>query len=119
MCSFALGYVSKPELLFRELSRIARRGASIFVSDLHPQALHAGWRRTFRAASGLFEIENHCHAYSEWLEAGLSSRLRLKDVFEPGFGEPEHRLMRSAGKDNLIEATSRIPAILATIWERV
>ncbi len=119
MCSFALGYVSELKSLFRELSRIARRGASVIVSDLHPQALNAGWRRTFYTASGPFEIASYCHLYSEWLEAGLESKLRLIDVFEPCFGEPEHRLMSIAGKERYIEATSQIPAILATIWERL
>ncbi len=119
MCSFALGYVSEPKSLFQELSRIARRGAGIFVGDLHPQALNAGWRRTFCAGSDLFEIESYWHSYSEWLRAGLQSSLRLRDVLEPAFGEPEHCIMRSVGQDHYIEATAGIPAILATIWERL
>ncbi len=118
ICSFAIGYVLDPEPLLNELSRITRRGGTVMISDIHPEALKAGWRRTFRGASDLFEIENHFHTYRRLREGCINAGLELKEVFEPCFGEPEHMIIRSVGKDEMISRTSNVPAILASVWQR-
>ena len=119
ICSFALGYLEDPDALFRELSRVTRRRGIVIVSDLHPQALQAGWLRTFRHSSDLFEIESHIYTYPQCLAAGLEANLVIREVLEPHFGEPEHLIMKSAGKEELIETTSSVPAILVMTWERL
>ncbi len=118
ICSFAIGYVPDPEPLLNELRRIARRRGTVVISDIHPEALKAGWRRTFRGASDVFEIKNHFHTYRQLREGGVNAGLELKEVFEPCFGEPEHVIIRNAGKDEMISRTSNVPAILASVWQR-
>ena len=48
VCSFALGYIERLDLAFREMARVARR---IVTSDLHPDAVRAGWVRSFRSGA--------------------------------------------------------------------
>ncbi len=117
VCSFAVGYIKQLISLFRDLSRVARRGGTVIVSDLHPRGLNAGWRRTFRNASGLFEIENHPHASTELLEAGRKADLRLGGILEPCFGEPELAILSCAGKHEQDDIRN-VPAVLITVWQR-
>jgi len=118
ICSFALGYLSDPELLLEELGRVTKRGGAIIASDLHPQALDAGWRRTFHYGSTLFEIENHAYSHDRIVHAGRCANLELREVIQPYFGEPEFAIIRSAGKTELINQVSHVPAILILAWER-
>lgn len=118
VCSFAFGYVSDPERLVEELGRVTKQGGTVIASDLHPKALDAGWRRTFYCGSTLFEIENHSYSCDQLVHAGRCANLELREVFQPYFGEPEFTIMRSAGKPELIEEVSSIPAILILAWER-
>ena len=118
ICSFALGYMRDPERLIEELGRVTKRGGAVIAGDLHPQALDAGWRRTFHCGSTLFEIENHSYSYDQLINAGRCANLELREVFQPYFGEPELAIMRSAGKVELIEEALHVPAILILAWER-
>ena len=118
ICSFALGYAKDPERLIEELGRVTKRGGMVIASDLNPQALDAGWRRTFQRGSALFEVENHSYRYDQLVNAGRCANLELREVSQPYFGEPELAIMRGAGKSELIEKALQVPAILILAWER-
>ncbi len=118
VCSFSLGYMSSCRQVIGELGRIARRGATVLVSDLHPCAYQAGWRRSFRRESRMFEIENECHATAELLDAGREVGLERLEIIEPHFGEAEEMIMNRNGKGRLFSEVSAIPAILAIEWQR-
>src|SRR5512146_2229382 len=47
ICSFVLGYVPDLENFVRQLARVARRGADLFISEFHPEAGARGWHRSF------------------------------------------------------------------------
>ncbi|HVW83905.1 MAG TPA: class I SAM-dependent methyltransferase, partial [Bryobacteraceae bacterium] len=53
LCSFALGHIPSPLPVLREMGRIARQ---VIVTDMHPLAIAAGWKRSFRAERDVFEI---------------------------------------------------------------
>ncbi len=118
VCSFSLAYMSSCRQVIGELGRIAGRGATVLVSDLHPHACRAGWQRSFRIGSEVFEIEHECHAAGELLEAGAQAGLELREIIEPHFGEAEEIIMKLAGKGQLFAEVSAIPAILAIEWRR-
>ncbi len=115
--SFSVGYTDCLGRQLQELNRVARRGARIVVSDLHPRACQLGWRRSFRYKSQVYEIEHRCYAVDQLLEAGRTAGMTLRDVLEPHFGEPEYRTMREAGKAGSIDEVSSVPAVLAVEWE--
>ncbi len=118
LCSFCLGYTESPDRVLAELCRTTRHGGTVVVSDFHPEAHHLGWRRSFRVGVDVFEIENYCHSLDQLVAAGQRTGMRLKGVLEPHLGEPEGRIMQAAGRQDLMEQLSAIPAVLIIEWER-
>ena len=118
MCSFCIGYAVSPDQVLAELCRVTRYGGSVLVSDFHPAAHEAGWRRSFRSGSEVFEIECYRHTPAQLFAAGQRTGMRLRQVLEPHLGEPERHIMSGAGKEDLLEQFSAVPAVLIIEWER-
>jgi malonyl-CoA O-methyltransferase len=83
----ALGHVSELEPAYREVTRVARHGAHVIVSDFHPVAARAGHARTFRDRHGERRvIEHHVHEIEDHLgaahSAGLTRSARLECVVD-------------------------------------
>jgi ubiquinone/menaquinone biosynthesis C-methylase UbiE len=57
ICSFALGHLRDLGPTVRELARVTKPQADVFVSDLHPEAYARGWRVGFRDGRNALEIE--------------------------------------------------------------
>ncbi len=119
MCSFCLGYAESPDQVLAELCRVTRYGGSVLVSDFHPDAHQAGWRRSFRSGSEVFEIECYRHTPSRLIAAGQRTGMRLRQVLEPRLGEQEQHILERAGKGDLLEELSAIRAVLIIEWERI
>jgi ubiquinone/menaquinone biosynthesis C-methylase UbiE len=118
LCSFALGYVASPQQAIAEMARVTRRGAHVIATDLHPTATAAGWKRTFRAAELVYEIDHHPHPIQAWEAAAESAGLLLNWRLDACFAEPEQQIFRQAGKDSCFAEMSRIPALLAMCWTK-
>lgn len=103
ICSFALGYARSPVQALAEMKRVARL---VLVSDLHPEALRAGWVRSFRAHGQKYEIAHTGYSLP-------ASTWRV----EASFGEPERAIFERAGKGDHFEDASQIPAIFIGGWE--
>src|SRR5579872_6641485 len=52
ICSFALGHLSDLRGVAREVGRVTKPRADVYVSDLHPQAYRLGWQTGFRDSRG-------------------------------------------------------------------
>jgi SAM-dependent methyltransferase len=115
VCSFALGYIDRLDLAFREMARIARR---IVTSDLHPDAVRAGWVRSFRSSSGSYEIEHHDHLWDRIETCARAAGLRPSWKLDASFGEPERVLFERTGKADVFIGARRMPAILISAWVR-
>jgi ubiquinone/menaquinone biosynthesis C-methylase UbiE len=115
ICSMAIGYVPDVNNLFRELARVSR---SIVVSDLHPAAVEAGWRRGFVAAGRHYEIEQFAHSTAQLDEAARACGFRLDWRTVAHLGEPERTIFARAGREQSFAAACDIPALLATCWVR-
>ncbi|HYK90163.1 MAG TPA: methyltransferase domain-containing protein [Acidobacteriota bacterium] len=118
ICSFSVGYMCNPDRLISELGRVVRHGGTILISDLHPRAHQMGWRRSFRSGADVYEIKSSAHSAGRLIHSGQAAGLRLKEIFEPRISEPERRLMQEAGKAELFDEVSAIPAVLIVEWER-
>ena len=116
ICSMALGYIPELKDLFRELARVSRR---IIVSDLHPAAVEAGWRRGFVAAGHRYEIEQFLHTPAQLDEAAADAGLRLEWRLVANLDEPEREIFERAGRARAFAAASGIPALIATCWVRL
>jgi SAM-dependent methyltransferase len=118
LLSFALSYIEDPAPALREVSRVTRSGAVIALSDFHPAALEAGWKRTFRRATELYELQSFRHGRATLQELGSDMGWRLEAVLEPCLGEPERELMRAAGREDLFEQAATHPAVLIILWRK-
>ena len=109
ICSLGIGYA--PECL-TELARVTRPGGTLLVSDLHPEAMRRGWRRSFEVGGELIEVASHAYALSD-LQA-----LRLQPVrlLEAGFGEPERQIFERTGKSSRFEELRALPAVFVAQW---
>ena len=115
ICSFALGYLPSPEPAFREMARTSHR---VIVSDLHPEAVQAGWVRSFRAGDLKCRVSSHHHPRPLLYHCAKAAGLRPAWQLEPRFGEPERALFMQAGKGRAFEAAQQIPAVLISCWTR-
>ena len=115
MCSFGLGYLDSIAGAMAEMARIARR---VIVSDLHPAAVAAGWSRSFRAGTRVYEIRSYSHAFDALDDAARAVGFELHWETEAHFGEPERALFQAAGKEDRFLSAQQIPAIFARCWGR-
>ncbi len=115
VCSFTVGYLEFPELLFDELARVARR---VIVSDLHPEAVRHGWTRSFRAAGRRYEVEHYDHSAARLDVAARAAGLQSDWREDLCFDEPERHIFTAAGKERAFEDVRSIPAVLIAAWTR-
>ncbi len=115
VCSFALGYIEHLDLAFREMARVARR---IIASDLHPDAVRFGWVRSFRKGDDRYEIDHYDHSWAAIQAHARAAGLRLVWKVDAFFGEQERVLFERAGKGSAFATAQRVPAVLASAWER-
>jgi len=111
ICAFALGYA--PHGL-AELRRLTRPGGVILVSDVHPEALRAGWTRTFRHRDDVIAVEHEPYSLEDLRLPGL----RLTALVEPKLGEPERAVFDKAGRLHRFDEATRHAAIFVARWTR-
>ena len=113
ICSFALSYLPSSTAAFSEMARVARR---IIISDLHPEAMMAGWTRSFRSDGQSWQIEHFNHGLADLDRVAKAAGMRLQWTAEAAFDLPELPLFEIAGKRNMFNEVSRTPAVFATSW---
>jgi ubiquinone/menaquinone biosynthesis C-methylase UbiE len=118
LSSFCVSYVEDMPAMFAGLARIVKPGGRIIISDIHPSAASAGWKRTFRSAGKLYEMNLAASPNKNPFRAGLDAGLTLWRVLEPRFGEAERPLFEKAGKGDSFETVAAIPALLVSLWDR-
>lgn len=109
---FVLSYCADLELVAREVARIARPGAVVFVSDVHPETeQRLNWRRTFAADDSTVTMPSVRHSIAEVIKqferAGFDCAVNL----ELSFGAEEVPIFASAGKADGLKAIGDLPAI--------
>lgn len=113
ICALAFGYLESP---MPELIRATRNRGSIFVSDVHPQALDRHWTHSFRSGSQVYEIAHRRYDLAELLQ---TDGLLLAGFSEPSFGWPELEVFRRGGKQSSFQEMCEFPAIYIAHWIRL
>jgi ubiquinone/menaquinone biosynthesis C-methylase UbiE len=111
ICAFTLGYAPAS---FAELGRIVRSGGTVFVSDVHPDALRRGWKRTFRHDGVAIEIAHQSYALEDLKAPGLEPA----QLMEPCLGLPEKAIFEHAGCADRFAEAARWPAIFVAQFIR-
>lgn len=89
-CRLVLGHLRDPSPAYREFHRVCIPGGYVFVTDIHPDAIRAGHRRTFNDQAGVaHEIEHYEHNnHSDMArQAGLKIVMARDGVIGPSLRE--------------------------------
>lgn len=119
ICSFALGHIRDLGSMVRELVRVTKPGADLFVSDLHPDAYGRGWRVGFRDHSCAVEIETFSRATEEILRPFCSHGFECITQAPLRLGEPERPIFVRAGKSDRFAEACQSPAVLVLHFKRL
>lgn len=111
ICSFALSHIQDLKQTARELARVMRPNAVVFVSDLHPEAYARGWRTGFRDGEGACQIETIPRAAEQVVRAFFSGGFECVTHVALCLGDAERRILVRAGKRDVSELF-RVPAVL-------
>jgi ubiquinone/menaquinone biosynthesis C-methylase UbiE len=118
ICSFAAGHIHDMESVARELGRVMKAGADVFVTDLHSEAYARGWRVGFRSGVTAVQIETHPRTADEIVRVFGVNSFQCEMHETLWLGEPERPIFERAGKlDAFIEAC-RWPAVLVCHFRR-
>ena len=118
MCALSLGHMPPAEVTVAALARALAPGGRLIVSDFHPEASRAGWKRTFREGDAVYEVENHPYSIEAVCAAVAQMGFELLELSEPSFGEEERGVFLRAGREDLFERARGRPAIFSAVFER-
>jgi SAM-dependent methyltransferase len=116
--SFLLSYVEDLQGLASEAARIARPGAVLLLSGVHPATRGYGWKRTFSRVYQVVEIQTHPNALSDLHCATDRAGFEAIDSLEVPFGEQERTIFFDAGRPDLFEWVRGLPALFIARYRR-
>jgi cytosine/adenosine deaminase-related metal-dependent hydrolase/ubiquinone/menaquinone biosynthesis C-methylase UbiE len=112
LSSFMTSYLEDLDAFARQVRRLLRRDASIFLADLHPDTAAAlRWRRGFHANGSFVSIATQSRPVTEVLRSFEALGIEVNALVEPHFGDPECELFKRAGKMDAFNAATGLPAI--------
>lgn len=112
--TLAIGHLRPISRAMAEIARIAAPGATVMVTDFHPDALRRGWKRTFKSGGETIEIDSDPYSIDELRDA----RLTLEDFCEAGFETPERAIFEAADKGALFDQVRGASAILVARYRK-
>jgi malonyl-CoA O-methyltransferase len=118
-CRLVLGHLREAGAAYGELARVCSPGGIVVVSDLHPAAIAAGHRRTFRDRDGIaHELEHVVHGIDGHRAAASRAGL-VFDVERVGVIGPsiEHFYIDAARRDAYV-AQRGLPLISVLAWHK-
>lgn len=117
--SFAVGHIGDLGATARELARVTKPTADVFVSDLHPEAYAQGWRVGFRDGPTAVQIEMRSRSIEEIVQAFCSNSFECRTHVPLWLGEPEEFLFARAGRSHSFAESCRLPAVLVCHFRRL
>lgn len=118
MCSFALGHIDALGAMVRELARVTRDGADVYVSDLHPEAYARGWRTGFRNGGVAIQIEMRSRSVEEIVREFFANGFECRRQVSLWLGKPEEPLFARAGKSHSFAEACAVPAVFVCHFRR-
>lgn len=118
VCSFAVGHIADLRHVAREVARVAKPAADIYVTDLHPCAYEHGWQTGFRDQQGPVEIVTCPRSTQELLAPWISAGFDCAQMVECRFGKPERAIFDQMGKGHLFDKCCPFPAVLVSHFLR-
>jgi ubiquinone/menaquinone biosynthesis C-methylase UbiE len=99
LSSFVVSYLEDLEAFAREIDRVARPGASIFLSDMHPETeAFRGWKRAFKVKGAEMQISARGWGLQQITRAFQARGFKPVSLVEPAFGPEERQIFEDSGK---------------------
>jgi malonyl-CoA O-methyltransferase len=118
-CRLVLGYVPALDPAYGELARVARPGAVLMVTDLHPDAGRRGHQRTFRDRFGTLHAVEYCvHEAGEHERAARAAGYVLDRCIALTAGPAIRHFYERAGLLDLYREHCGLPLVLALRFVR-
>jgi malonyl-CoA O-methyltransferase len=118
-CRLMIGHVPTLEIVYKELSRVCRAGGAIVVSDLCPEAIAAGHRRTFSDSTGIeHELEHHVHPLAGHTRAAHATGLDLNALRDGDVGESIREFYERADRIKAYERQLGLPLVRVFSWRK-
>jgi cytosine/adenosine deaminase-related metal-dependent hydrolase/ubiquinone/menaquinone biosynthesis C-methylase UbiE len=112
LASFVLSYLESIDTFARELHRVTRPGATIFLSDMHPDtAISCNWKRSFRIDAKEEQIPVTGRFIQQITDTFQTYGFELLTLIEPHFESPEKKVFEQSRKLESYEASLDLPAI--------
>jgi cytosine/adenosine deaminase-related metal-dependent hydrolase/ubiquinone/menaquinone biosynthesis C-methylase UbiE len=112
LSSFVLSYLEDVEIFAREVHRVTRPGATIFVSDMHPgTAIACDWKRSFKAKGTEEHLLTNGLSIEQITDIFQACGFELLTRIEPCFEAPEKITFEQNGKLEAYESFAQRPAI--------
>jgi cytosine/adenosine deaminase-related metal-dependent hydrolase/ubiquinone/menaquinone biosynthesis C-methylase UbiE len=112
ICSLVLGYLPSLLTFFREMRRLMRPGATLILTDIHPDtALRHKWQRSFSDSGKNQSIRWNQRRLKQIRKDAASAGLHIVwDVAFP-FATPERETFSQAGHEDQFELLLQQPAL--------
>jgi cytosine/adenosine deaminase-related metal-dependent hydrolase/ubiquinone/menaquinone biosynthesis C-methylase UbiE len=112
LASFVLSYLHGVEAFARELHRVTRSGATIFLTDIHPDAaIGSDWKWPFKANGIEENLHTSNYSLQQIIDTFRSCGFELLTLIEPSFDSCEKTTFQQNGERNSNESFANLPAI--------
>jgi len=112
VCSFALGHFREVHGLAAEVARVARPSATVYISDVHPEAYRKGFLRTrFRSNGSPIEITTFSRPLEHIFDTFAAHGLAVSESIEGRLGDAEQHVFDRAGRLEHFRDLKGLPAI--------
>jgi cytosine/adenosine deaminase-related metal-dependent hydrolase/ubiquinone/menaquinone biosynthesis C-methylase UbiE len=112
LSSFVVSYLHDLEAFAQEIDRVARPGATIFLTDMHPDTeASCNWKRSFQARGSDTQIHGHGWSLQEIARAFQARGFKLLSLVEPTFSLEERQIFEQCGRLDLYQSAATLPAI--------
>ena len=112
LCSFVVSYLDDLDSFACEIDRVARPGATVFLSDMHPDTeASLNWVRWSPAKDSGTRVHGRGWPLQQITGAFEARGFRLVLLREPMFGVAEREIFEECGRPDLYRAAAALPAI--------
>ncbi|MGB8536569.1 MAG: methyltransferase domain-containing protein [Acidobacteriaceae bacterium] len=112
LCSFVVSYLDDLDSFACEIDRVARPGATVVLSDMHPDTeASLRWARWSPAKDSGTRIHGRGWPLQKITGAFEARGFRVVSLVEPTFGVEEGEIFEQCGRPDLYQAAADLPAI--------
>jgi cytosine/adenosine deaminase-related metal-dependent hydrolase/ubiquinone/menaquinone biosynthesis C-methylase UbiE len=112
LSSFVVSYLDDLDAFAQEVDRVARPGATVFLSDMHPDTeARYNWKRGFQAGGSDTQIHGRRWSLHQITQAFQARGFKVVSLMESSFSIEERPIFEECGRLERYESAQAFPAI--------